>query len=996
MNFLGSAVCVLALVADPCVGFGFLGQPVQQAQYHQHPSRNNNGGSFLEMRKQKASDKRTRRQQQRGNDLLLESGTVTQSPMNGKAWRQRQATNNIIPETKTGGRGRSRKRSALYNSLSLYHNKYLSLLTQEYRQEEDEVLERIKASLDDPLGYEAAGFALFDMHPERRGNLFSDEVYRLVKANDATTTFPESGPSLNDDKDDETSTSSSQSQLRFLPPNHKISSNDVIMITLQPQGSGDFFNLASLPTQGLAIEARVLNTGPTYVDIAVPNGSFEAAFGPPTNDNKMRLRVDRFFSNIPYQRMVTALAQLTAIPERKEATTATASDNDSKKDAHERICMDELLREVVLSTHAYSDPFSAYYNDDDFLDLQYLSSCLAKPPVGSSLQMAKKAITFMKSDNQQIFEEFNQPQLAAINAALTRRLTLIQGPPGTGKTSVASAIGFGFAYQCKMLSAAGNAKVLACACSNVGADNLADRLVKLGLKVVRIGRPSAVSESLWDHTLDAAIDRDPDAQNALKHAARATAALRESQKSNNKSRGGTSSGSIVDVTRDIATAAVKASIKACNIAATKALREADIVVSTSTGASDPRLLAACGISTDPDDAIDASGRNGEDNKAVGRGRTQDDRLKTAPDGLPPLSCPFVIIDESCQSVEPASIIPMTSTNSCRALVLLGDPCQLPPTVRSGDEESPLAVSLMARLAEVLPHPTVPLQPLNGKECCRKYLDALPVKQARSRFQSLSQGETQQGSYRKRYGGSILLSVQYRMHPSISALPSAIFYDSLLATPAFLANSRQMPQFLRQSMPCDDQEFCVRFVDVGGRNNERKGAPKGYAKAAAQSAFFSEKEQSSYWNEPEADAVVSLVRDAVNAAVGDPSSPKSIGIVTPYRGQVDLIKKKLAADEELAASTKMLSIEVEIKTVDGYQGRERDLILFSAVRSNRKGNIGFLRDWRRTNVALTRARSALVVVGDLETLRDGDRHWAAFGKYCEETGCVFSGTVAEDC
>jgi AAA domain len=131
----------------------------------------------------------------------------------------------------------------------------------------------------------------------------------------------------------------------------------------------------------------------------------------------------------------------------------------------------------------------------------------------------------------------------------------------SGKTSVAAAIGFGFAYQCKMLSAKGNAKVLACACSNVGADNLADRLIKLGLKVVRVGRPSAVSESLWNNTLDAAIDKDPGAQSALKQAASATAALRATKNAaNSKARGATPSVN-EEVARDIATAAVKASIK---------------------------------------------------------------------------------------------------------------------------------------------------------------------------------------------------------------------------------------------------------------------------------------------------------------------------------------------------------------------------------------------------------------------------------------------------
>lgn len=136
---------------------------------------------------------------------------------------------------------------------------------------------------------------------------------------------------------------------------------------------------------------------------------------------------------------------------------------------------------------------------------------------------------------------------------------MVQGPPGTGKTSVAGAIGFGFALQSRTLSA--NAKVLATACSNVGADNLADRLLKLGLKVVRIGRPSAVSESLWENTLDAHIDRDPAAQRALEYAATCSAALKATRSSNKGSKGKNVVSANEHITRDLATSAIKASIE---------------------------------------------------------------------------------------------------------------------------------------------------------------------------------------------------------------------------------------------------------------------------------------------------------------------------------------------------------------------------------------------------------------------------------------------------
>jgi superfamily I DNA and/or RNA helicase len=107
---------------------------------------------------------------------------------------------------------------------------------------------------------------------------------------------------------------------------------------------------------------------------------------------------------------------------------------------------------------------------------------------------------------------------------------------------------------------------------------------------------------------------------------------------------------------------------------------------------------------------------------------------------------------------------------------------------------------------------------------------------------------------------------------------------------------------------------------------------------------------------------------------------------------------IAGDEELrtlAAGNNTATIEV--KSVDGYQGRERDVIIFSAVRSNRRGNLGFLTDWRRLNVAMTRARNALLVVGDMETLMEGDKHWAAFGKWCQGVRCVIDDTGdPEDC
>ena len=526
------------------------------------------------------------------------------------------------------------------------------------------------------------------------------------------------------------------------------------------------------------------------------------------------------------------------------------------------------------------------------------------------------------------------------------------------QTTVASAIAFGFVHQCRTI-APRNTKVLACAFSNVGADNLAESMLRLGLKVVRVGKASAVSQQLWNHTLDAAIDADPTAQRALQQAAAATAQLnRVKQKSNQQKN---QDSVLSDQSkRALATAAVKASIKACNVAATNALRDADVIVSTSTGAADPRLLAACGIGNDEED----DKRLKETKPGEAGGRT------LAPDGLAPLSLPFVLVDEACQSVEPASLIPLMASNSCRSLVLLGDPCQLPPTVKSSPN-SPLSLSLMERLAATLPQPVIVTAQNDQTTKDTSYLESKPTKQALSLLRMLDENQPKV-SYRKQFAGSLLLSVQYRMHPSISAFSSAVFYDSQLSTPSFLESFRPFP--VLDSVPRGDHS--VRFVNISGRCNERRGSTNNLPRTG-----LALNAATSYSNDVEAEKIVALIKDLLKN-----NKDKTIGVVTPYTGQVELIKQELAKDKEYQQLVAGHS-PIEVKSVDGYQGRERDIILFSTVRSNRNGNIGFLTDWRRMNVALTRSKNALIVVGDLECLEEGDKHWAAFGKWCRGIQCV---------
>jgi superfamily I DNA and/or RNA helicase len=316
---------------------------------------------------------------------------------------------------------------------------------------------------------------------------------------------------------------------------------------------------------------------------------------------------------------------------------------------------------------------------------------------------------------------------------------------------------------------------------------------------------------------------------------------------------------------------------------------------------------------------------------------------------------------------------------------------------------------MERLAEILPQPVSSNHNDNNSNMLKideSYLDTLPMKQAVSLLRSRSSSSEKHRTYRKTYSGSILLSTQYRMHPSIAAFSSAIFYDGLLSTPDFMLHRRSFPSALQRSMPHEDPKLCVRFVDVGGQENERQGTPSSKytpsvycSKSSTSSLLFQQQQQSTtFWNEVEAATVVEIVKDVLSDDVDD---IRSIGIISPYNGQVQLIQSLIANDGQLKdllskRKSSWTDISIEVNSVDGYQGRERDVVIFSAVRSNRRGQIGFLRDWRRLNVAITRAKFALVIVGDLATLTAAnDPYWEALVKWASGSRCIVETDVKEE-
>jgi hypothetical protein len=247
----------------------------------------------------------------------------------------------------------------------------------------------------------------------------------------------------------------------------------------------------------------------------------------------------------------------------------------------------------------------------------------------------------------------------------------------------------------------------------------------------------------------------------------------------------------------------------------------------------------------------------------------------------------VLVDEATQATEPAVIVPLA--RGCRQLVLVGDHCQLPPTVLSPRaEEEGLGVPLFSRMVACGVPP-------------------------------------------------FMLDTQYRMHPAIAMFPSDLFYGGKLANGVSAPERRPLAGF-----PWPREEFPVAFVPVHAGVEVDDGVSK--------------------LNEAEAAAAY----DAVEALLkGGQCRISDIAVVTPYAAQARLIRRML---KQLTQSHQGY---VEVSSVDGFQGREKEAVVFSAVRSNPYGGVGFVKDWRRVNVSFTRARRALIVIGNDLTLRRGD-------------------------
>lgn len=206
----------------------------------------------------------------------------------------------------------------------------------------------------------------------------------------------------------------------------------------------------------------------------------------------------------------------------------------------------------------------------------------------------------------------------------------------------------------------------------------------------------------------------------------------------------------------------------------------------------------------------------------------------------------------------------------------------------------------------------------------------------------------------------LLDTQYRMHPEISLFPSRAFYHSRLIDGENMAELRIQPWHARPLFGP------FRWFDIRNEQVMSRGGK--------------------LINHAEIDAALQIY-DRLKLDYPTIDFRNKIGIITPYRAQLAEIKSRFSqkyGDD--------IFEHIDMNTADSFQGREADIIIFSCVRSSGKG-IGFLDDVRRMNVALTRAKSSLWVLGNSQTLQQDDI-WASFVKSAKDRNLFTDGDVAE--
>ncbi len=464
-------------------------------------------------------------------------------------------------------------------------------------------------------------------------------------------------------------------------------------------------------------------------------------------------------------------------------------------------------------------------------------------------------LSFDKADDDILVPALNLSQNRALRHVMrVNDIGVIHGPPGTGKTTtLVNAIRYTLQNE---------KQVLVCAPTNSAVDLLTEKLLELGVDVLRLGHPARISDELMSSGIDGRITTSPyykDIKNLRRNAEEyfrmAGKYKRVFGKEDAKQR-----------------AAYYAEARNC-------IKEA-------------RLLE--------DFIVDELFRNAQVICCTPVGSTHRALTRKKFNTL--------FFDEASQALEAMVWIPLLK---CKRLILSGDHFQLPPVVKSMEaKKGGLEVTLLDRCIE-LPEAVV------------------------------------------------LLNRQYRMNSIIMGFSNAFFYQNQL-----IADESVTDHALYNG---DDPTLSsiIEFVDTAGCSFDEIQNP----------------ETLSHKNPKEGEILFKHLQQLLLEYSTHHELPSlDIGIISPYKEQREWLRDNLA-DYELDKS-KLHSLA--IKTIDGFQGEERDVIYISLVRSNEKQEIGFLSDLRRMNVAITRAKKKLVVIGDSATI-GSNPFYKQFLEYAEKHG-----------
>jgi superfamily I DNA and/or RNA helicase len=458
-----------------------------------------------------------------------------------------------------------------------------------------------------------------------------------------------------------------------------------------------------------------------------------------------------------------------------------------------------------------------------------------KPAEGRLIQIltGAKAPTF-ETGAPVAVPSLNASQQAAVNKILQANdLAVVHGPPGTGKTTT-------LVQAIKAMIKKDNQQILVVAPSNTAVDLLSEKLSDEGLNVLRVGNPARVSERLFSLTLDYKMAEHPHTKEIKRLKKQAAAFLDMAHKY--KRHFGK---------------AEREQRKALFTEARNIMKDVD----NSEQYIIKDLVAKSQVITAT---------------LVGANHYTVRNLKFN----------TVVIDEAGQALEPACWIPILKAQK---VVLAGDHCQLPPTVKSAEAaKNGLATTLL-------------------EKCVAKHPDAV-----------------------------VLLEEQYRMNEMIMGYSSSTFYDDRLKAHASVAT---------HVLFSNDNPLV--FVDTAG------------------CGFDEKTEQTSTYNPEEAAFLFKHLTQLVSSLDSHykPENFPSIAIISPYKQQIDTLKEQFLSSPAL----QVYEHKIAINTIDSFQGQERDIVYISMTRSNPESRIGFLSDIRRMNVAMTRARKKLVIIGDSATL-----------------------------